>query len=298
MPPLPVGDGSGPGPPDLRDPSRGPQDQKRQSWPAIVGAAVAAGVAAVVTSVMERLLKLPIWLVFLVIIVVVIVVLAAVFRRRVAEWARPTLPVLLSGVIAFPLALAANAVLHQFGSDPACGRPIDLRVIAAPETVTALRNAAQAYEQDRCPAATITVVPEPPIAGMEAGFANGWIESSVSSTDTLYGPPPDIWIADSRIVADGVLHLVQSSNSGGGKAHLDVEQPIASSPIVLGLFGSDTAGAAEHGISQDGVSNGTSLSTIVNVLHTNDILGSTDNVVRAVPDTSESALLATPALYK
>jgi len=118
----------------------------------------------VVTSIMDRLLKLPVWLVFLVIIVVVILVLAAVFRRRVAEWARPTLPVLLSGVIAFPLALAANAVWHQFGSDPECGRPIDLRVVAAPETVTALRNAAQAYEQDRCPAATISVVPEPPIA--------------------------------------------------------------------------------------------------------------------------------------
>jgi hypothetical protein len=283
----PVGDGS--------DPSGGPRDEKRQPWPAVVGAAaVGAAVTAGVTSIMGRL---PVWLAFLVIIVVGIFVLATVFRRRVAKWAMWALPAILSGVIAFPLALAANAIWDQFGSDPACGRPIDLRVIAAPETVTALRHAAQAYEQDRCPAVTISVVPEPPIAGMKAGFAQGWVESSVSPTDTLYGPQPDIWIADSKIVADGVLKFVQRSNSGDGKAHLDVEQPIASSPIVLGLFGSDTAGAAEHGIPQDGVSNGTPLSTIINDLHTSDILGSPDNVVRAAPDTSESALLATPALY-
>ncbi|MBO0807131.1 MAG: VWA domain-containing protein, partial [Actinobacteria bacterium] len=56
-------------------------------------------------------------------------------------------------------------------------------------------------------------------------------------------------------------------------------------------------GAAEHGIVENGISSGTPLSRLVNDLHTNDILGGSGNLLRAVPDTSESALLATPALY-
>ncbi|MBO0808791.1 MAG: substrate-binding domain-containing protein, partial [Actinobacteria bacterium] len=241
-----------------------------------------------VTWVIHQLFRLPVWLVFLVIVVVATLVLATLFRQRVAEWARPALPVLrsalpvfVSAVIAFPVALGVNAVWHPFDSGRACSRPIDLRVIAAPETVTALRTAAQEFEQDRCPAATISVLAEPPLARMKTGFASGWVESRSSSAEILYGPQPDIWISDSRIVADGVRNAVQSSNPGYGKASLKVEQRIASSPIVLGLFSGDAVGAAEHGIVENGISSGTPLSRLVNDLHTNDILGGSGNLLRA-----------------
>lgn len=271
---------------------------------AVATAVVTTAVSALVTWVIHQLFRLPVWLVFLVIIFVAALVLAALFRQRVAEWVRPALPALrsalpifLSAVIAFPVALGVNAVWHPLDSGRACSRPIDLRVIAAPESVTALRAAAQEFEQDRCSAVTISVLPEPPLARMMTGFASGWVESRGSSAEILYGPQPDIWISDSRIVAEGVLNAVQSSNPGIGKASLKVEQRIASSPIVLGLFSGYAGSAAEHGTFENGAASGTPLSRLVNELQSNDILGGPRDLVRAVPDTSESALLATPALY-
>lgn len=280
-----------------------PPDWRRSITLAAVTTVVTSVLAALAGWVMGHFLRLSSWVIVPAVIAVVVAVLAVIFWERVRKWTAASWPVLwptlLSGTLALVLALAANTVLARSDPGRACGKPIDLRVVAAEETVTALRGAAQTYERERCPAASISVVPEPSITGMETGFTSGWAESpdSPADNDTLYGPQPDIWIADSPVTADGMLNFVRHANSDGRNARLDIGKTIASSPVVLGLFQKDSEGAAEHQIAQDGISNGTTLSNLVTDLYTKAILKGTAQALRALPDTSESALLTTPALY-
>lgn len=297
MPPSANGTGSGPEPSGRHDP---PPISRNQ-----VIAALGSVFVVAITAIAGFLAKLSIWIVIFAAVALLFAIFAVIFWNRLATWERArgrkllkTLgPVLASAVIAFPAAWGANtAWSHLWDPARACGAPIDLRIVAAPETVIALRAAAKTYEQKRCPSATISVVPEPSIKGMEIGFSHGWADSTAPSSDTILdGPQPDIWIADSRIIAAGV-RLSNSAGTDSEKANLQIGETVASSPMVIGLFRKEARGADSFA-GQDETSSGRTLSGLFTELTHNRINVGLPNVLRAVPDTSEAALLATPALY-
>lgn len=295
MPPSANGTGSGPEPSGRHD----PPPISRNQVIAALGSVLGVSIAAIIGS----LAKLSIWIVIFTAMALLVAIFAVIFWNRLATWARTrgrvllkTLgPALATAIIAFLAAWGASTAWnHLWDPARACGDPIDLRVVAAPETVTALRAAAGKYEQERCRNATISVVPEPSLKGMEIGFSHGWADSTVPSSDiTLDGPQPDIWIADSRIIAKGL----QLSNSDGEEASLEIGKTVASSPVVIGLFRKEAAGAEGVNIAQDGIPDGRSLSDLFINLDRDGIGAGISHMLRAVPDTSEAALLATPALY-
>ncbi|MDL4819108.1 vWA domain-containing protein [Actinomadura opuntiae] len=222
----------------------------------------------------------------------------------VVKWSWPGIvgaAVVISGVVLVPPLVTANGE---------CGKPVDLRVVTDAENVAPLAAAAQRYVTEKsehgCRRVTVDVAGDAPTDEVKNGFARGWTSPGIDLNDgdctslparaTLLGSQPDVWIPADRTVAEGVR---QYSEGGGtcsakqnplrAKADLDIGGSVGTSPVVVGVFGDadrqDLAGDQGR----------QSLTALLHVFSADQVLNS---VARPSPDTSDSALLATPVLHQ
>ncbi|MER6813222.1 hypothetical protein ABT299_28480 [Spirillospora sp. NPDC000708] len=238
-------------------------------------------------------------------------VLARAFRLlyRAVRWSWPG----IAAALAVGLVIFKAPVLWAYAtSGGSCAEPIDLRVVTDAENVAPLAEAARRYAAERadhgCREVTINVAGDAPTDEIKNGFARGWTSpgaesgggdcSSPPSRATLLGAQPDVWIPDSLTIAKGVRDDVDGRTPCSGKAShfmakADLEighaPSVGSSPLVLAVFGnSDRPDLAGDPGRQ-------SLESLVHELNAEQVLTS---VARPSPDTSDSALLATPLLHQ
>ncbi|TYC18693.1 VWA domain-containing protein [Actinomadura syzygii] len=202
--------------------------------------------------------------------------------------------------------LVWTAVHWSFVTNGASGKscePADVRVTVSPESLTALKAAAHRYVEDKsgdgCRKATITMTANSSISDLREGFANGWLEPGVEGDTServpMLGPRPDLWIPQTTLAAkDVIAHLDEAQGDGQGdglreKALLDLDEKktAGTSPMVVASLSDAYRGSGSTG--PEG------LQSVLNRLRQQGVL---DPLARALPDTSESALAATPALYQ
>ncbi|MET8047683.1 MULTISPECIES: vWA domain-containing protein [unclassified Streptosporangium] len=123
---------------------------------------------------------------------------------------------------------------------PDCERPLELRVVTAPENVTALRESIALFVQGRlvdgCAPYTISVGVAPSVGELAYAFGDNWYRDDARQEGDepfrrLYGPRADAWVATStgeaRLVAEDV---------GAGGATLDIGPSVASDRLVVGMI--------------------------------------------------------------
>lgn len=227
---------------------------------------------------------------------------AVVVVAGVVKWSWPGI---VAAVVVVPAVFLVPSVFGSGG----CGST-DLRVVTDAESVAPLTAAAHRYVAEKaahgCPRVTVDVAGDAPTDEVRNGFARGWTSpgtdldggdcSSLAARATLLGSQPDVWIPADRTVAEGVRQY----GEGGGtcsakqnplraKADLDIGGSVGSSPVVMGVFGDadrqDLAGDQGR----------PSLAALLHVFSADQVLNS---VARPSPDTSDSALLATPVLHQ
>jgi hypothetical protein len=189
-----------------------------------------------------------------------------------------------------------------------CGLPTNLRVLTTPESLTAMTNAARAYEVDTadgdgCRRVTISVTANGSVADVQQGFANGWLTQGSRSSGSgsaaarsweFMGPRPDIWIPASKSTARDVQEFVEDAGNGGqpleGKTDLSLgdDDTVGVSPMVVAVF-------TQFDKTEPRAQLETNLKTVFDQVKVQQGLTA---VARPLPDTSEAALLSTPALYR
>jgi hypothetical protein len=180
---------------------------------------------------------------------------------------------------------SARALAHQMSASR-CAPPVDLRVLTAPETLTAIRWAADAFTADgagRCGQVRIAVAPSGSLTSLTAGFQNGWYTAPGGGETSRGALQPDIIIPGSSAE---VPHLAQDHQPG---VRLTDEGSVGTSPLAVAISAdaeSDLT-AALGGIAQP---------TLKDLLTTARTYG-VRSVLRASPDVSEIGALATADLY-
>ncbi len=146
------------------------------------------------------------------------------------SWAGRLLVPLAVGYIAACLGaftgLVGLVVVKVVTPSGACEPPRELRVITAPENVTALRERAEAYTKeqrtDGCAPVRIAVGAAPTIEEMRYGFRNEWLRDDSLQNDEPYrrmlGLTPDAWIPTSSAEFDLVVQdvSVEETTKNGG----------------------------------------------------------------------------------
>jgi hypothetical protein len=280
---------------------------------------VLAAVDAIAALVQLRLALLSTLLVALVVLgasaVVVALIIHAPGPERFKDLLKSAIRIQLGALRWVLYALPGVAVtLLAFGavrlsSGGSCDAPVDLRVLTAPENVTALTRAAARYVADRsgsgCRVAIVTVSAGSSIEDIKQGFTHGWGKpggdrdhpGSPSERIGYLGPRPDIWIPDTRLAATGVSAFVsgyppaEASGTSGGdvKAQLFVDPTIGTSPMVIGVTGDSFGYDSRQGPIAP------SLAGLLDGLRQNHKI---TTLARPSPETSEAALVSTPSLYQ
>lgn len=233
-----------------------------------------------------------------------------------ARWTVRGLPGVAAATAVFFLVTSVvpyttNRLWPSLTHHEACGEPMDLRVVTGPENAALLTEAAHRYAAEKsgngCRTVTVTVATISSLDRLKNGLASGWVspESALDRLDcsklpsrlALLGPRPDIWIPDSGETVDWVRDGLDSGDSCSitqnpirvevGSVH--AAGSVGTSPMVLGVF----ADADRPDLGGD--AGRPSLAALLQTFQTYRIVNS---VVRPSPDTSESALLSTPALYQ
>ncbi|WP_433246941.1 hypothetical protein ACQPYK_46135 [Streptosporangium sp. CA-135522] len=123
---------------------------------------------------------------------------------------------------------------------PDCARPLELRVVTAPENVVALRESVALFIRSRlvdgCAPYAISVGVAPSIGELAYAFGDNWYRDDVRQEGgepfrRLYGPRADAWIATSTGEADLVSDDVQA-----GGARLRIGPSVASDRLVIGMI--------------------------------------------------------------
>lgn len=280
---------------------------------------VLAAVDAIAALVQLRLALLSTLLVALAVLgaaaVVVALIIHAPGPERFKDLLKSAIRIQLGALRWALYALPGIAVtLLAFGSvrlsaDESCDAPVDLRVLTAPENVTALTRAAARYVADRsgsgCRVAIVTVSAGSSIEDIKQGFTHGWAKpggerdhpGSPSERVGYLGPRPDIWIPDTRLAATGVSGFVsgyrpaEASGTPGGdvKARLLVDPTIGTSPMVIGVTGDSFGYDSRQGPIAP------SLAGLLDGLRRDHEV---TTLARPSPETSEAALVSTPSLYQ
>jgi Mg-chelatase subunit ChlD len=114
-----------------------------------------------------------------------------------------------------------------------CPRPVEVRVLASPDSIAPYREVAADYERSTaeqhngCRTANLYLYP---LAAQQAAsaFAQSWPDATLAR----YGPRPDVWLPDSSVEVDGVRTSVMGTEVpmtiGEGRS-------AAWSPLVLGV---------------------------------------------------------------
>lgn len=123
---------------------------------------------------------------------------------------------------------------------PDCERPLELRVVTAPENVLALRENVALFIRSRlvdgCAPYAISVGVAPSIGELAYALGDNWYRDDVRQEGgepfrRLYGPRADAWIATSTGEAD----LVSDEMKAGG-ATLRIGPTVASDRLVIGMI--------------------------------------------------------------
>ncbi|WP_433478677.1 hypothetical protein ACQPZP_17570 [Spirillospora sp. CA-142024] len=251
----------------------------------------------------------------------------AVLERvsKTLKWGGAALAWGFAGAAVMALILLAGAGVYRLREQASgCGQPLDLRVLAAPETLTPLRAAAAVFADDSedrgCRNYTVTVVPEAGPVPLYDGFRLLWRRSEAADAghaddQQLFGPQPDIWIPSSTAEydfvpkgsgqtgagggagggpADGTVNAA-GTGAGGSAAKGDpVFRPrgsLGASPLVLALF------TKAHESVADPIAAPIATNTAALLKRIADAGVRLRAVARPVPETSSAALAVTPALY-
>ncbi|MGW5416277.1 hypothetical protein [Actinomadura geliboluensis] len=236
----------------------------------------------------------------------------AVLERvgRVLRGGGATLGWGLAGAAAMAaLLLAGTGVQVLRDRASACGQPLDLRVLTAPETLTPLRAAAAEFVNDSedrgCREYSVTVVPEAGPVPLYDGFRLLWRRSAAADAghaddQQLFGPQPDIWIPSSTAEYDfvpkgpgqvGAAGAGPGAPSGKADPVFRVRGSVGTSPLVLALF------TRAHESVADPIAAPIAPSTAALLRRVADAGVRLRAIARPVPETSAAALAVTPALY-
>ncbi|ACZ91653.1 vWA domain-containing protein [Streptosporangium roseum] len=137
-------------------------------------------------------------------------------------------------------AVKGGAWLSHRIQPPDCERPLELRVITAPENVLALRESVALFIRSRlvdgCAPYAISVGVAPSIGELAYALGDNWYRDDVRQEGgepfrRLYGPRADAWIATSTGEAD----LVSDEMRAGG-ATLRIGPAVASDRLVIGMI--------------------------------------------------------------
>jgi hypothetical protein len=165
----------------------------------------------------------------------------------------------------------------------ACEPPVELRVMAAAETLRTMRAkadefAAEQAEGARCRPVHVTVFGAPALRPLTDAFITGWLDDNADlSPLATVGPRPDLWLASSRAIAD---YMTVSDAKG---AHARTTSAGAVSPLVLAI--SRNARRLVDGPLE-------SWEDVVGRVRDNGV-----TLLRPSPESSDVAVIATTALY-
>ncbi|WP_433231775.1 VWA domain-containing protein [Actinomadura formosensis] len=233
-----------------------------------------------------------------------------------------------AGAAAMALVLLAGAGVHRvWRHTDACGQPLELRVLTAPETLTPLRAAAAEFvnaDEDRgCRKYSVTVVPEAGPLSLYDGFSLLWRRSKPAGVgraddEQLLGPQPDIWLPSSTAEYDFVPKSpgqIDTRNAAGGGSPVTRTAALAgggpaagpgggegdpsfrmlgslgSSPLVLALF------PGAHGSVADPSRMPIAPDPAALLTRIADAGVKLRAIARPVPETSSASLAVAPALY-
>ncbi|MCO5972253.1 vWA domain-containing protein [Actinoallomurus soli] len=209
---------------------------------------------------------------------------AAHTREQVTKLGRTLLAfVLTAAAVAAAGWAATGAVAVLAGS---CSPPLDLRVLTAPENLTALRRAAADYtaaHSSRCRPVRITVAPSGSVLNVASGFQNGWYSDPGAGENGRGALQPDVLIPASSGEAD---RLLAAPHPG---VRLKDEGSIGSSPLVVGISSSASGDLNNALAGQDRLR----LAELLDAAHRNGV----QEILRASPDVSEVGALASVDLY-
>jgi hypothetical protein len=149
------------------------------------------------------------------------------------KWVSVLTTVLLAGVVAVAVPALLDAGRGVWYRAFGCPHPVQLRMVADPETFVTARELAAAYERAAaedghgCPSARVFVF-EASTADMAGALASGdgWGASALQEL----GPQPDVWLA-------ATAHAVDTLPPGPGPGLVADHVTVARSPLVLAVPG-------------------------------------------------------------
>ena len=270
----------------------------------LVAIAIGAAVTAFVSVFVQWVLDLSPWALPLGFVAGLAIWAAVKFRRQLWALLCKALPWLGSAALGVLVALPIFVFTPRiFSMGDLCDFSTELRVVTGPESVTALRAAADRYvaekSGDGCRDVTITVTANSSVTALRRGFVNGWLKSgsnpagsgSAPQRVAFLSPRPDIWIPDSTVTADHVRDYVENQSAPPSvlatrtKADLRIDGTVGTSPMVVGFFTDEDRSLPSQ----------TTLSDLFGRLSGQQRL---QTLVRPSPDGSEAALLTIPILYQ
>ncbi|WP_165966500.1 VWA domain-containing protein [Actinomadura sp. 7K507] len=292
-----------------------------EPWPLTVILSVCSGV--IVTVTMTQVYAVP-WLGTLITATVTVMCVMLLgwlaFRLLKSMDDRVRAPLLTAltslvwgaaGAALMAVVLLAGATSVRFLEEHtgACGLPLELRVLTAPETLTPLRAAAAEFEtaaeDGGCREYSVTVVPEEGPLPLYDGFRLLWRRSASeggprADGERLFGPQPDVWIpastAEYEFIPKGPGQVGQAGRAGatgaadGGPAFRSLGS-LGSSPLVLALF------SGAHESVHDPLAPPMAPSAAELLERFEAARVPLRGIARPVPETSSAALAVTPALY-
>ncbi|MCO6007755.1 VWA domain-containing protein [Actinoallomurus purpureus] len=179
---------------------------------------------------------------------------------------------------------ATGTVAAMFGGS--CSPPLDLRVLTAPENLTALRRVAAEYTtagDTRCRPVRITVAASGSVLNVASGFQNGWYSAPGAGENGRGALQPDILVPASSGEADRLLAAPHPN------VRLENEGSIGSSPLAVGISSSATGDLDNALAGRDRPR----LGELLDAARRNGV----QRIFRASPDVSEIGVLASVDLY-
>ncbi|MBW8485601.1 vWA domain-containing protein [Actinomadura parmotrematis] len=202
-----------------------------------------------------------------------------------------------AGAVALVL-LAVQGVAAVWTAHRPCSPPLQLRVLAAPELLTGLREAAGGFVRDSarhgCARYALDISADKGPIAAYTGFTTQWRSAETASDRQLFGPQPDVWIPSSTAEYAYVAAAGKGGSGGDaprfGPASAPGSAPVSlgTSPMVLGVFKPQ----------YDGLPSAVKLPNqqpLPQVLA--GLAGVRTRIARPVPETSTAALAATAAVY-
>ncbi|GAA4601059.1 hypothetical protein GCM10023195_02200 [Actinoallomurus liliacearum] len=205
-------------------------------------------------------------------------------REQLVKLSRALLAFVLTAAAVAGAGWAVTGTIGALGGS--CSPPLDLRVLTAPENLTALQRAAAEYtaaHSARCRPVRIAVAPSGSVLNVASGFQNGWYSEPGAGENGRGALQPDVLIPASSGEAD---RLLAAPHPG---VRLKNEGSIGSSPLAVGISSSASGDLDNVLPGQDPPR----LAELLDAAHRSGV----QRIFRASPDVSEIGALASVDLY-